>query len=329
MKYKGDNISIIGSSHIKNNTICQDSSGYYYDEKYCIAIACDGHGGEKYFRSDKGSLLATEVGIDAINNFLIYEKHFSKDRNKLLVQLEKNIILNWNKAVNEHLNKNPFTENELDNLSEKDKNSVLSNIETAYGTTLIAILISNDYSFCIQIGDGDCVILKSDGTIELPIPDDDRLQFNITTSLSDKKAIMNFRHIWLENPPVAAIVNTDGVRNSFVSEEFFIQFCKDIFESYNDTEIEVANLELKEFLPRLSERGSGDDVSISIIFDIEKLETVIKGLNNKTSKQEVYENGTEECLDKEYNQPEIKDEDSLISLILEEENEQDNENNTR
>lgn len=328
MKYVGNNISIAGSRHIKKDIVCQDSSGYHLDDNYSIAIVCDGHGGYKHFRSNKGSLFAVEVGINAIKNFLGYENSFSSDKKKLLIQLEKNIILNWNKAVNAHYAKSPFTENELNALNEQERKRILSNIETAYGTTLIAILITERFSFCIQIGDGDCVILKENGDIELPMPGDDRLLFDVTTSLCDREAIMNFRHVWLEDPPVAALISTDGIRNSFTSKEYFIKFCRNIFESYNDTEVEQANSDLAEFLPELSERGSGDDVSISIIFDRERLQNTITKLNSSAPENETLKCNTKEHINGHDHMEITENEKGKTPLTLEGENEQNNKNNT-
>lgn len=50
-----DHISIRGYSHLLSNKECQDSSISWRGKKYSAVIISDGHGGEKYFRSAKGS----------------------------------------------------------------------------------------------------------------------------------------------------------------------------------------------------------------------------------------------------------------------------------
>lgn len=269
--YDGISLSIVGSSHIKTHTECQDSSTHYLSDKFGVAVVCDGHGSSKHFRSAIGSDIAKNVAIDAVKELMKYENMFSGNKNNLLIQFEKNIILNWNNAIHHHLRENPFTDSELEKLSIKDREFVKSNVEAAYGSTLIAAILTNEYCFGVQIGDGDCIVLDEQGQTYNPIPQDERLQFNITTSLCDKVAIQNFRHFWIQQPIVALLVSTDGVRNSFADERFYINFCKTVFESFEAMSLIEAETELSDFLKRLTADGSGDDVSISTIFNVNGL----------------------------------------------------------
>jgi hypothetical protein len=59
-----------GASHIKEGKVCQDFAVSSYAEKYAVAIVCDGHGGERYFRSDTGSRFAGETAKESINGFM-------------------------------------------------------------------------------------------------------------------------------------------------------------------------------------------------------------------------------------------------------------------
>lgn len=61
--------SIKGVSHITSGKPCQDSSGVFQDEDIKIVVVCDGHGGSTYFRSDVGSIIATEITIQTLKNF--------------------------------------------------------------------------------------------------------------------------------------------------------------------------------------------------------------------------------------------------------------------
>ena len=62
-----------GSEHIKTNKPLQDYSGSKLDmqKKTAYILVADGHGGEKYFRSDVGSYLAVYSSIEAMNTVLI------------------------------------------------------------------------------------------------------------------------------------------------------------------------------------------------------------------------------------------------------------------
>lgn len=60
----------LGSSHLASKKPCQDSGTHYNEDEVCIAIVCDGHGGESYVRSDKGSRIAAEVAKNKILEFV-------------------------------------------------------------------------------------------------------------------------------------------------------------------------------------------------------------------------------------------------------------------
>lgn len=55
-----------GESHKYSDKPCQDSSYSYSGNGISIAIVCDGHGGERYFRSDIGSQICIKVTENAI-----------------------------------------------------------------------------------------------------------------------------------------------------------------------------------------------------------------------------------------------------------------------
>lgn len=60
----------LGSSHLASKKPCQDNGTHYNKDEVCIAIVCDGHGGESYVRSDKGSCIAAEVAKNKILEFI-------------------------------------------------------------------------------------------------------------------------------------------------------------------------------------------------------------------------------------------------------------------
>ena len=65
------NFSCQGESHKADEKPCQDASfSAVYDDGLAIAIVCDGHGGERYFRSDVGARMATEVIRGSVKTFV-------------------------------------------------------------------------------------------------------------------------------------------------------------------------------------------------------------------------------------------------------------------
>lgn len=262
--FNGFEISIRGYSHEVNSLPCQDSSLSYCCKDYSIAVVADGHGSEKHFRSDTGSKIATEVSINAINQFMKDRKNFDRameeDTQRVFRRIESNILLNWNKNILKHYNENPLTETEQ---AIVDKNDGLK-IESIYGTTLILAVLTKDYWYGMQIGDGSMVSIYEDGTVKKEIPEDDRLIVNFTTSLCDNNAISNFRNYYSQVIPSAIIVSTDGFINSFSNEESFFRFNEKILIEMEKNPDSLENLE--EHLHKRSEKGSQDDISVAGIY---------------------------------------------------------------
>ncbi len=136
------NFSCQGESHKSTEKPCQDySRSHVTDNETGIAIVCDGHGGERYFRSQTGAELAAEVTDNAIWSFVqnvepslfagkpytamgpnIPEKgDVKKPTNTEFIafrQLFSNIIYRWNEKINEHAEKNPINEWEKSHVKE-------------------------------------------------------------------------------------------------------------------------------------------------------------------------------------------------------------------
>ena len=77
---------------------------------------------------------------------------------------------------------------------------------------------------------------------------------------------------------------------------------KTILYSFGTSEFERAKNDLKDYLPRLSAKGSGDDVSIAAIFDFDivpELE-VVKDFDREKEKARVEENARKEAEKNEF-----------------------------
>lgn len=264
-----------GYNHIKSDKVCQDSSGHYSDESMAVVVVADGHGSDNYPRTDRGSSFAVEATITAIREFVktVEDSNIdiSVDSDSYLEQLAKNILANWHSAVDADLEKYPFSEDELTQVSEKYKKRYLSGErqEKAYGTTLIAACQTKDYWFGLQIGDGKCVCISQDGTMSEPIPWDEDCQANITTSICDSEAIEEFRYCYLKECPVATLMGTDGIDDSYANSEEMYVLYRSILAIFAEHGCKVGEEEIKGFLPGLSRKGSGDDVSIAGIVSAE------------------------------------------------------------
>ncbi len=208
---------------------------------------------------------------------------FPKDKDVFIKKVARSIVYKWNKAVNEHFAANPFTEEELIRAGHYGENyRRKAKIEHAYGSTLIAALQVKNFLFLIQQGDGRCDVFFEDGTVEQPIPWDENCHENMTTSLCDFDAETGIRSCVLsldERKVVAVYVGTDGVDNSYPDMEgthiFYRSLSCRIVESDDDGDRSEFEQYLDIMLPEFSKRGSGDDISVAGIVDLDGIRKVM------------------------------------------------------
>lgn len=279
MNFKAFYMSERGESHLHDGRVCQDSSASFSDECGTVAVVSDGHGGCDYVRSQIGSAMACEAAVKNIRRLFenISPEAFLAEPDMMLIQLEAAIINDWNESVRSHYEANPFTEEELDCVSEKAGASYRSGhrIERAYGATLIAAAVTKDYWFGIQIGDGKCAAFDEAGICMQPIPWDEKCFLNKTTSICGSDALRDFRHFYSEKIPTAVFMGADGIDDSFKNEEDMYDFYKTILYAFSISDYTQAVDELKAYLPRLSKEGSADDVSIAAWMDMDALKSVV------------------------------------------------------
>lgn len=296
MNTKVFHMSVQGANHIKHDKVCQDASVSYVDDKMAIAIICDGHGGDDYMRSDIGSKMAAQVGLKNIKEFIesITLDELLINKEQYLHQLKSSIIAKWRYEIERHARANMFRLEELEKVSEKARGRYekFERIHSAYGTTFIAVAITSDYWFGMQIGDGRCVAVNQAGEFKQPVPIDEKCFLNATTSICDSDALNSFHHFFSRKLPIAAFVGSDGVDDSFKNDEQLYQLYKAISYSFTTTEFDIAKNDLYQYLPKFSEKGSGDDVSIAAVLDIEALREAefIKSFSVEAEKKRIAEN---------------------------------------
>lgn len=301
-------LSAQGASHVRSGRECQDASQYWINQglDQAIIAVSDGHGGDDYVRSGKGAAFACEAAIEEMRLFL--EK--PAGRRIGIEDLKRNIIQGWRSRIRDDYQKQAlaiqqslcrlelpeeakdypvlwesFTKEEISRLSQKARKRYNEGrIERAYGATLLCAAISKGHALILQIGDGRCDILQADGTFVQPMPVDADCFLNVTTSISDRTHLLDsdvprndshFRHCTLAKAPAAIFLCTDGVDNSFIPGAlagFYGIFCREAAE--NGVQQTAQNLE--EYLPALSTKGSGDDVSIAAVFCPDGLEALAR-----------------------------------------------------
>ena len=276
--YKGFAFTHPGYSHEAKDAPCQDAAECTVGDAYAIAAISDGHGGEKYFRSKLGSFFAVKTATHCLENFL--ENHRASlidvpetQWRKSLKDIENNIIYNWRSHIKRQFKRKTLTPEEKE-LCARYNISADKFKAHFYGATLLYACMTPDYSFASQIGDGACVSFEADGTPCLPMPEDDRLGFSVTTSLCDSDPSGNFRrYFWPASKglPRGIFLCTDGVVDSY-ERDSFLRFNRIVFDEMHKNE-EHAKKQLEEWLPKLSEQGSRDDVSMAGVYSDDESES--------------------------------------------------------
>lgn len=259
----GFNATVIGESHLQRNIVCQDSSGYYTCDEFAIGVVADGHGSEKHFRSDVGAKIAVKVTTGLVKKYMArsdFKEQFLQHPNFILRQMEKQILMKWREAVLEYHQENPLSQEEMDSHNLKDK---AVKIETIYGSTVLAVVMADDFSYGIVLGDGGLVVMDEDDSMSIPA-EDQNSRANYTSSLCNTNAINYFEHWYTKGKPKAMFVSTDGLFKSFASESDFLKYHGLITQMFGNQDKMAKSIE-RNFKKRTKE-GSGDDISIAIVF---------------------------------------------------------------
>jgi hypothetical protein len=314
MNYQVFGASVRGEAHKKPpEKECQDYALSFADRTMAVAVVADGHGSDNCFRSSTGSRLAANRAFAGVYEFIriieadrgiIIKKAppLREDGEKLLRDLVKNIVAAWHTEVEKDYRAHPFSEDEIAAAAEKYQKRYREGqqLYRAYGTTLIATAATEDYWFGIQIGDGKCTAFYPDGAWEQPIPWDEKCFLNVTTSICDDDAIERARVCYRtrteKEMPVMVFINSDGVDDSYPvgdNEKYLAGLYRTIALNFMD-EIKANPKEgfksgvtqVKEFLPDLSKRGSGDDISIAAFIDVDALKELEPTLRRERAEEE-------------------------------------------
>lgn len=280
--FKGFSRSVMGASHGKKGTVCQDSSDYIVTDDYAVCVVADGHGSKKHFRSNMGSKFAVEATLDAIANFYAdpeeFEKTFPQNHKRVIRNIEKQIISIWNKKVDEHLKKNPVTEEERSAFKKEEFEEIAP--ESYYGTTLIAGIAGKNFTFGVQIGDGSFVALFEDGEAVMPMEYNEAAPANITASMCNASAASMFNSFYVDSKKMIAMyASTDGLYTSFGSEYDFLDYHTIITSQLADAE-DFESVVSKNLVKR-SHFGTEDDISLSCVYCAEKTTELASLLKDK------------------------------------------------
>lgn len=324
------NKSVIGSSHINTGKPCQDYSHSSNTDSYSIIVVSDGHGSETYVRSEVGSKIAGQIAEEKTVSLLeiirandrlkninisvgpkpyneraksLIHKRLSQSHEQLDQEIKyfetiegkediddffrlffNDIFTEWKRRITEDAANNPFTKEEELKLGNND-------IVKAYGCTLLVAVLTEEFDFAFQIGDGKCFFSNAKNEWFQPIPWDCKCFLNITTSLCmDGNPVNEFRYSFNSKveKPVVIILGSDGVDGCYEDDkvkELELDYYAIIDAFYKSSSLDSFSQDLTDFLTQKSAHFSRDDMSISAIVCVDKLETWLE-LND--IKKQVY-----------------------------------------
>lgn len=287
--YQAFSASVQGAAHVKKNIVMQDASGKFENEKIKLIVVSDGHGDSSCFRSDRGSRLIVEVGLEELKVFADEmdgkedELEEKKNREIRVRQLIQRIITRWNIEVEKDLENDPVTEEEYQlcsNEAIRESYKKGMNQNGMYGATFLAVLATKNYILALHQGDGRCLMMDQNGQVTYPVPWDDRCYGRNTTSICNRDAAESTRYYYLKidekNCPAAVFLASDGIEDSYRTLELSQCFYRDVCEKLVLDGVESTTKWLLEGeLSQVSLDGSGDDMSVAGVADIELVKLLL------------------------------------------------------
>lgn len=270
--------SVRGASHVRSGLPNQDAICWTPTSQLgppLILSVSDGHGSPKSFRSDVGSRFAVDIATRLIQELLDGQpdpSNISAVKRAAEERLPQEMSRRWRRSVDEHLKANPFTKEELERLENKQGAEARRTVEKgpylAYGATILSVLVTKDFILYFQLGDGDILIVMDDEDVIRPLPIDERLFANQTTSLCTDDAWrdvrLRFQRLYGSNPALI-LVSSDGYANSFVNEEAFLKVGTDVLDILREDGLKAVTRNLKGWLEEASRSGSGDDITLGMV----------------------------------------------------------------
>jgi len=293
--------SVQGSAHARKNLPNQDAIRWFPEfgaGSSLILSVADGHGDALSFRSSIGSCLAVLAAQTALTPFISnlsqlsdeqIREHGSQIKSETETNLPAEIVRRWKHLVQQHWLAAPISHTETDWLAQYPQKAKrlreTQEFYSVYGATIMTVLATPHFIIYAQLGDGDVLALSAEGLPYSPLPTDDRLFANEPPSLclADASLTMRVKFQSIQpplSPPSMLILSTDGFKNSFESEADYLSFGTDIYQRLTtgkpEEELNTIAQNLTPWLAEISRGGSGDDVSLGILFRMNAFQSALE-----------------------------------------------------
>lgn len=302
-----------GRTHEKEGVACQDYSAHYGGGGLLIVAVADGHGEANSFRSDRGAKFAVGCTIDAIREFAdkcpeppppngVLDAEEALEG--MVGELVRRVVFLWQDRVEQDYKGDPFTADELARCDARHRARLESEEPfKAYGSTLIAAAVTENYWFGFHIGDGRFTVLQADGKFAQPVPWDERCYLHLTTSICDYGANDRPRvHCEIISgespPPIALFLCSDGIDDNYPvenNEEHLYDLYQQITNAFAADGFESTSEQIKPLCDSFAKNAKGDDTSLAILIDMGRVRDGAQALELRGPAQENAE-GREEAV---------------------------------
>jgi len=259
--------SALGAAHRASGLPNQDAVASRDGPAGVVVAIADGHGHVRHFRSADGAALAVDVACRVASQAaagLAADVTGDKEAERAGQELARAVVSDWRSAVADQLGVRPYTVEEQFILDRSADTPVIP-----YGSTLLVAVIAAQWLVCAQIGDGDMLAVRPDGSSFAPVAGDDRLDGRRTTSLCQPDALASFRtgaHDLRQVPLAALLLATDGYGNAQADEPWQPSVGRDLAELAACRDRHWFGQEVPGWAERCaSADGSADDATIALV----------------------------------------------------------------
>jgi hypothetical protein len=265
-----------GAAHLRRGSPCQDASVCWTfpdgaGDPVQVLVVSDGHGGLRYDRSEVGSYLACRAALKEVHRLLRRARTGQPGgeaewRQWLAEELPGRIVGRWRRDVLAHARAHPRDDRE-------------SSSTFPYGATLGLLLLTPRWWGHSGLGDWDLVRIDSEGNGELLSEEPDtagggEATFSLCMDSAERHfaARSGLHPIPSGSDRFSLLLSTDGIRKSCGTDaDFFTlaEYLSNLPAAAAADPPETADPaetadELSQALDRISDEGSGDDVSVAI-----------------------------------------------------------------
>ena len=236
---------------MRSGVPCQDEVGMLQHGDVCAVAVSDGHGTSRF--ADQGARAAVAVALRALSRFA---DNLARSKVELPAvrefashPLRVQIIRDWADEVRSIAG--------------------CSDIELIdYGATLLFAVATESFLLLGQLGDGDMLLVSPDGVVSTPIPADPAAFADETPSLCQREAwaALRIRAIPVPAPGTLLLLATDGYSKSYESDQVFAAIGPDYLKLVRTDGFHAVVPHLREFLAQVTQQGSGDDISLALLY---------------------------------------------------------------